>query len=118
MRMISFLLLGLAACGISEDQFTDTTARLLCEKTEECEPEQFNAMFDSQSDCRNFYEAILSDDDDDDAASCTFDASMASKCISEVRAASCDDFDDGDAAPSCELVYDCDDVEEGDEDED
>lgn len=98
----SWVLLVLAACGMSEDKFQDRFSELSCEALFECTDDAVLEFlpFDSVDSCMKYMGLAWSSIPDD----CDYDPAAAKRCIKEVQDLSCDG--DNDTPSACEDVYD------------
>jgi hypothetical protein len=97
------VVLGLGACGISEDKFQEEYVGSTCELMMECPDESATGVsfgFDSAADCEAFIGAFFALS----VGGCDYDAKAAKDCLASFDSMTCDASADTDAAV-CAEVY-------------
>ena len=97
------VLLGLAACGLSEDTFQDEYVGKTCDLLMECADDSATGVslgFDSAADCEAFIGAFFALS----VSGCDYDAKAAKDCLASLDEATCDSAAGTDAA-ACAEVY-------------
>jgi hypothetical protein len=102
------LLLLLTACGVNEDNFADKFGHLLCSLSEECYEEDFDDAYDDFEDCLDDTTRLMEDVQDYAESLCAIDYDIASECYADMKAMSCEEFEDGQETPSCSDYVVCD----------
>ena len=95
-RWMLVAVLGLAACGMSEDEYK--TCELLTECTGDTTGVSFG--FESAADCETFYGAFFGLG----TSGCDYDAKAAKECVAELQDATCDGSE-GSGTSACNDVY-------------
>lgn len=100
-------LMGLAACGSSPEEDCARSAAAECERMYTCDSSV--KVGDDQADCVNDIEALCrAVIETRDGKPCEgeqeYDSAAANRCVDETKALSCDDYNAGNGAPSCEQV--------------
>ena len=101
------LLVWCSGCTIDELDFPEKYGKAYCQKARSCDKDGFDDTWDS-------FEACVDDVDDIVDAlmevSTTFggeyDATNAGRCITQVKSATCEDFEAWDFSSSCDDVID------------
>ena len=101
--LIAVGILGLAACGISEDKYPEKAAEALCKYSEECYAAEFESYYGSIKECTATFSTYLSTGDY--YADCEYSASNAKKCINAFSKRDCGE--DYSEEPACDDIYDC-----------
>lgn len=112
--MLLSLLLVVGCAPVTRDNYYERISQVSCQKSEECEPEEFAASFEDVDQCVDFTLTFLNALGGDACYdTCDFDASAAETCVDSYRSMTCDEVAAGDYAPdpACNQVYDCDDVQ-------
>ena len=97
------VVLGLGACGISEDKFQEEYIGKTCDLMMECSDESATGVtlgFDSAADCEAFIGAFFALS----VSGCDFDAKAAKECLGSFDSATCDAVA-GTEAAVCAEVY-------------
>lgn len=114
--LFALSLLGLAACGYSEEKYAEDYAAAICDNLSGCEADivaayvalgmdeaTAQATFDTTytATC----EAAATDDGEDGDDACEFDSDAAHECVDGVKAMSCDFWSTGAGFPeACAAV--------------
>jgi hypothetical protein len=104
------LLCASAGCYRTSDAFVHRWAKLQCVNAKECQPESFDAAFDSVSDCRDRIEDGLQVMIDDfEANGCEYIAEHGRECIhtSYRERKDCGAGAAADVAEACDAVFVC-----------
>ena len=79
--------LGLGACSLTQEQFSEQQAEIACRKSNECL--QAGERTESMLDCAQ----LVSSAAEAPLAACDFDPTAATRCLEELENAGCDDND-------------------------
>jgi hypothetical protein len=94
---VAALIPALVACSVPEEDFPETYGKAMCKQISKCDKADYESAYDDDDDCRDDWadvaDFIL---DAGDLLGQTYSEEKATDCISELKKASCDDFDDGD----------------------
>lgn len=103
---------GLAGCSggfESDNDFAAARAEAECRNLERCSLGFFESEYGDYEDCVNEVTDDLEDSNAQlDDADCTYDPAEAGRCVSRVRALSCEEWYQGDDGRACDLVWVCD----------
>lgn len=111
--MLLSLLFAVACAPVTRDNYYERVSEVSCEKSEECQPDEFAASFDDVDQCVDFTLTFLNALGGEDCYdTCDFDSGNAQKCVDSYRSMSCEEVEAGDYAPdsACDEVYDCEDM--------
>jgi hypothetical protein len=96
--MRSLLPLSIAvavSCTVTEENFADRYARIVCRKGAKCDDPYFDARWDTQAECREetseVWQELLPELE---AAGCDIDFNYADACLADIRAMSCEEAQD------------------------
>lgn len=95
--MIMLLAAALLACAIPEEDFPATYAQVTCRQYQNCEPEDFDDVWDDRQECEDDVADLTNELLDlADLLGQDYDEDAARDCVSNMRWASCEEFSDGD----------------------
>lgn len=107
MNRLSLALLGLlafgAGCSVSPEGLCDGQIQATCSRSQRCEPEAFEFLFDSFDDCvitaRRFTTCSGTTEGDVCSNPEDYNGAAAAACLRETRSGEC-----GSDSPSCDLI--------------
>lgn len=107
------LLLLLVGCfGVNRDNFWERYFEAVCDKSQECEADAFEAQFDDIEECVDYGLSFVALSDVEDCyEDCDFVTSKAKDCIGAARDIECGDEESYDGDASCNEIYECEDEE-------
>ncbi len=86
----------LSACDPTEEEFPEAYAKAVCSKLKKCDRADYEQSYDDKNECVEAWaggaEWIL---DLGDLLGAEYSEALAGDCLSEIRRASCAEFDDG-----------------------
>lgn len=102
----------LATSCLTEGNYPTKLGATFCKKYKECNPDEFDAEYDSVSDCKNTAKEQFSDSDSDSGdclkdAGCKFDGSAASACRKSIADSACGADLTSTYLGDCAEIYDC-----------
>lgn len=90
MLVVAALTTMIGACGIPEESFPSAYGKQVCKRFEECQPTEFEAVYDSLSDCtETTADAVEAAMNVADLAGATYDPAKARDCVSEAGDTEC-----------------------------
>jgi hypothetical protein len=104
--MIALLSVG---CNVKEEDFAEKYGETYCKKWKSCDKDAFNDVWEEGTQqCVESTEDIIETlFDFSSALGGEYDSGSASRCLADIRSASCDDLDNVmDASNSCDDVMD------------
>ncbi len=103
----------LTASCITEGNYSTKLGATFCKKYQECEPGEFDAEYDSISDCKSQANEFSGSDSGDclTDAGCKFDGSAAKACRSAIADSTCGEDLGSVFVGACADIYNCDDAD-------
>ena len=96
-RPALLVVLLLAACGVTQEDFPEAYAAAVCAKSDECDTLGGMSIEDCEDAMATFAETVMLDGD------CAYDPDAGKACIEETESSACDaPSDDGDSA--CDTI--------------
>ncbi len=107
----------LAGCAtVAESDFATELSVVECRQLQRCAKGEFESAYDGKmNDCVDYRGDVLDDFVDINGEICEYNDDQAGLCVRRVSGMSCEDWAEGDGVRACDLVYDCSDPEEPEE---
>lgn len=106
-RLLPLLLVPLAACGVSEDDFQEEFSTAVCQTYVSCLDDAASdsgfsfSFFETEEECVQLYDLAFALGTSD----CDYDKKAAKECLSEIEGATCDQLYSDDFGTACAEVY-------------
>jgi hypothetical protein len=97
--------LSLAGCEIDQEDFPSIYADAACDKMRKCDKASYESSYEDDAECESQQEDFAAQVVDIGDALGEYDPEHARDCIDAIRAATCEEWGNGDYGGNCDAGY-------------